>query len=76
MSALDFEDLINQNIKGLPLPILKEILDFTLFLKEKRINDSYISDLKHDLKTLNNNELNHLEKEFENYKELYPYDNE
>jgi hypothetical protein len=76
VSALDFEDLINQNIKGLPLPILKEILDFTLFLKEKRINDSYISDLKHDLKTLNNNELNHLEKEFENYKELYPYDNE
>ena len=74
MSALDFEDLIHKNIKGLPLTVLKEILDFTLFLKEKRIPDYYLSDLKSDLKELNDNELAHLEKEFENYQELYPYD--
>jgi len=74
MSALDFEDLINKNIKGLPLNVLKEILDFTLFLKEKRINDYYSMGLKQELKKLNIDEIAHLEQEFENYQELYPYD--
>lgn len=76
MSALDFENLIQKNIKGLPLPILKEILDFTLFLKEKKDIDDYTSEIQNELKNLNNNEIEHLEEEFKDYEKLYPYENE
>lgn len=76
MSPLDIENLINENIKGLPLETLKEILDFTIFLKEKIINEDYLSVIKNEMSQLNNYELSHLDSEFKNYKELYPYDNE
>ena len=62
MSALDFEDLINKNIKELPLNALKE----------KRIDDYYFVEIKQELKKLNINEIDHLKQEFENYQELYP----
>lgn len=74
MSYLDIENLISENIKGLPIETLKEILDFTIFLKEKKSNEYYLSSLKTELSSLNDSELIHLDSEFKDYKDLYPYD--
>ena len=76
MSSLDIENLISENLKGLPLETLKEILDFTIFLKEKKSNEYYILSIKNELSKLNDNESLYLDTKFKNYKELYPYDNE
>ena len=64
------EDQLSKNIKGLHNEILQEVLDFVLFLKEKRLSELLINDIEKDLRNLDKNELLHLEKEFENYEEM------
>ncbi|MBC7474987.1 MAG: DUF2281 domain-containing protein [Candidatus Sericytochromatia bacterium] len=64
------EDQLSKNIKGLPNEILQEVLDFVLFLKEKRLSELLINDIEKELRNLDKNELLHLEKEFENYEEM------
>jgi len=66
------EEELKKNIKGLPGEVLREVLDFVLFLKEKRLTESQYTEIENELKTLDKRELDHLEKEFENYEELYP----
>jgi len=71
MLTKNIPDLILQETKQLPDDLLKEVLDFVLFLKNK----SNIKNLKKgedELNALQQNELKHLEYEFENYKDLYP----
>jgi hypothetical protein len=71
----NIEKLILKETENLPQNVLREILDFILFIKEKRFrNKKYdIEDsLNYDLHLLDNKELLHLEEEFRDYKELYP----
>jgi hypothetical protein len=62
-------DLILKETKHFPDDLLKEVLDFVLFLKNK--NESPSSEHK-VLSALQEEELFHLEEEFKNYKDLYP----
>ncbi|HWZ04871.1 MAG TPA: DUF2281 domain-containing protein [Mucilaginibacter sp.] len=61
-------DMILEETKHLPDDLLKEVLDFILFLKNK----SHLSTETQELSSLQKSELTHLEDEFENYKALYP----
>ena len=64
-------DMIVAEAKNLPDDLAKEVLDFILFLKVK--NNSLSSDSPTDaLSIMQQDEWTHLEKEFENYKLLYP----
>jgi hypothetical protein len=62
-------EIILEETKHLPDDLLKEVLDFILFLKTK---NSHSSTENQALSSLQQNELLHLEAEFENYKHLYP----
>ena len=61
-------DLIFEETKNLPDDLLKEVLDFILFLKTKNppLTETQM------LSSMQRSELTHLEDEFENYKLLYP----
>jgi len=64
-------DMIVAEAKSLPDDLAKEVLDFILFLKVKKNSSS--SDLPTGaLSIMQKDEWAHLEKEFENYKLLYP----
>jgi len=64
-------DIILKETKHLSDDLLKEVLDFILFLKSK--NQKPTSDAQ-VLSTLQKEELIHLEDEFKNYKNLYPHE--
>jgi hypothetical protein len=69
------EKLILKETKGLPPFALNEVLDFILFIKEKKCkkkNYSFSSDLESELSLLDHKEMIHLEEEFKDYKELFP----
>jgi hypothetical protein len=63
-------ELILQETKGLPEEMAREVLDFVRFLKSKVKESSHLTDK--ELKLMQQEELSHLEKEFENYKLLFP----
>jgi hypothetical protein len=62
-------DIILEEAKHLPDDLLKEVLDFILFLKSKSDN-SFCENIT--LSAMQQDELIHLESEFENYKLIYP----
>ena len=69
------EKLILKETKGLPPFALNEVLDFILFIKEKKLkkkNHSFSSDLESELSLVDHKEMIHLEEEFRDYKELFP----
>jgi hypothetical protein len=69
--------LIIKETEELPVYILNEVLDFIQFLKNRRgiKKDNIVIDtLQMELRVLNQNETAHLEEEFRNYEELYPYE--
>ena len=68
MTGNNIPEIILEETKHLPDDLLKEVLDFILFLKTK----SHSSTDAQILYSLQQNELSHLEDEFENYKLLYP----
>ena len=68
MNAQQIEQKILQHTRDLPEKAQLEILDFVLFLWNKN------KSMKADLSSLNKTELDHLEEEFKNYKELFPYE--
>jgi hypothetical protein len=69
MQGNNIPDIILQETKHLSDDLLKEVLDFILFLKSKNPNPSTESNI---LSSLQQDELVHLEDEFKNYKNLYP----
>lgn len=78
MNENNLEQFIIEGIKGLPFEALAEIADFIYFVR-KRISypSSYLDELysillDSEIKDMENNELKHLEKEFEDYDKLYP----
>ena len=71
------EKLILKETKGLPPFALNEVLDFILFIKEKKLkknDDTFKSNLEFELSLLDHKEIVHLEEEFQDYKELYPHE--
>ena len=67
------EKIILEETQDLSRSALNEVLDFIQFIKSKKNkNIQFNTNLDQDLNLLNDNELIHLEKEFKNYKELYP----
>ena len=71
MNITEIETQILQNTKGLPASALEEILDFTQFIKARKLKKS-LNNLTVELTTLDKSEAEHLKEEFKNYKELYP----
>ena len=78
MTNQAYQKLIYEGIRGLPADTLAEIVDFIFFLRKRKLHpEAFEEELKStllhsDLKQLSRNEEAHLEKEFENYDELYP----
>ncbi len=72
------EKQILEETQGLTSNALNEILDFILFIKNKRLKSikKKISkdNLNLELSMMDQKELLHLEEEFKNYKEIYPRD--
>jgi hypothetical protein len=69
------EKLILKETKGLPHFALNEVLDFILFIKERKLkkdDDLFKTNLESELSLLDHKEMIHLEEEFIDYKELYP----
>lgn len=78
MDATNYEKLILNGISDLPTEALREVADFVYFLRQKNKNPEAFADehyknlLGEDLAALRENELKHLEAEFENYEQIYP----
>jgi hypothetical protein len=73
MNVTQIETQILQNTKGLPASALQEILDFTQFIRVRKLKKS-LNNLSMELTTLDKTNAKHLEEEFKNYKEIYPKD--
>lgn len=71
MNVTQIETQILQKTKGLPAEVLQEILDFVQFVRMRRLKSSS-DDLSMELSVLDRSEIEHLEEEFKDYKELYP----
>ena len=71
---MTIEQAVLENLKVLPLGKKQEVLEFTEFLSAKESNGSEKKSniIDSDLSLLDENELTHLETEFENYEQLYP----
>ena len=77
MNKLEIEKIILEESKGLSISALREVLDFVQFIKSKHMDEGrmeLVDNVKGDLSKLNNASLEHLEAEFKDYKELYPYE--
>ena len=74
----EIEKQILEETEGLTSNALNEILDFILFVKNKRLKSikKKVSkdNLNLELSMMDQKELLHLEEEFKNYKEIYPRD--
>lgn len=72
------QQMIMEGIKGLPSEILSEILDFICFMRKKALYPQEFEKSlemeisRQELKTLSQQEQEHLEKEFEKYDQIYP----
>ena len=71
---MTIEQAVLENLKVLPIEKKQEVLDFTKFLYRKaKVEAIQNNDLiDGDLSLLDENELTHLEMEFENYEQIYP----
>jgi hypothetical protein len=77
MNKLEMEKTILEESKGLSLAALREVLDFVQFIKSKRMEGgrmALVDNVKRELSELDKTSLAHLEAEFKDYKELYPYE--
>ena len=77
MNKLEMEKTILEESKGLSISALREILDFMRFIKSKHMEEGkmeLVDNVKRELSELDKASLTHLEAEFKNYKELYPYE--
>jgi hypothetical protein len=72
MKSAELQNNIVQHIKGLPEEALQEILDFVQFLRYKKGQNYPADNINYELDKLDNKELQHLERELANYKDLYP----
>ena len=71
MTTIKLEKVLIEYTKGLPKEMLIEILDFIQFLREKKMKKSS-NNITQELNKLSHSQVKHIEKEFTNYKQLYP----
>lgn len=79
MTAIDIKNTLAKEVDELSVDALQEVLDFVEFLKITRwrnrgqisVSQQSVAD---DLHALDMNSLVHLEKEFANYKNEFPYE--
>ena len=69
--VMTIEQAVLENLKVLPPGKKQEVLEFAEFLSKKEKNGSK-TNIDHELSLMDENELTHLETEFENYEQLYP----
>ncbi len=71
---MTIEQAVLEKIKVLPIEKKQEVLDFTEFLCQKAKVESAQNNnlIDGELSLLDENELTHLEMEFENYEQIYP----
>ena len=79
MPNIEIERTIFKETQGLSANALQEVLDFIQFIKMKECRkgkNAFANDRNIDteLRALDTISLTHLEEEFANYKELYPYE--
>ena len=78
MTAIEIKKTLVNEVEELSVEALQEVLDFVEFLKIKRWRNpgqsASQSSLADELHALEMNSLVHLEEEFANYKEEYPYE--
>ena len=78
MNKLILEKTILKETKQLSSEMLNEVLDFIHFIKLKKesykTGKSFDGTVNDSLNELDKLSLSHLEEEFENYRELYPYE--
>lgn len=73
MNQPSYEQIIVAGIRRLSPERLREVADFVYFLRQREENDAEFKGLVElDLAELDENELKHLEEEFEDYEQLYP----
>jgi len=71
MTYNELEKELLRYTKGLPKDALQEILDFIQFIRKKRLKKS-TADINAELSFLNSSQAEHVEKEFQDYKQRYP----
>ena len=71
MNTKQLENELLQYTKGMSKEALREVIDFVQFLRQKRLK-APTSNLSQDLSIMSSEQTAHLEKEFEDYKTLYP----
>lgn len=71
---MTIEQAVLEKIKVLPIEKKQAVLDFTEFLYQKAKVESAQNNnlIDGELSLLDENELTHLEMEFENYEQIYP----
>ena len=77
MGKSELKQKIMTETQNLSFETLVEVLDFIQFLKvkkERHTQKSLEDSVSKELTELNKISLLHLEEEFENYKESYPYE--
>ncbi len=70
MTVAQLEKTLLAYTKGLPKEAIREILDFVQFIRQQRMSNK--DSIKAELTRLNHSQAAHLEKEFKDYRKLYP----
>jgi hypothetical protein len=73
-TAPNFEQLIVEDLKGLPQQYLSEVADFVLFLRRRVVEQQpYDADsIRQELSALDARSQQHLEEEFADFYQRYP----
>ena len=71
MTTKQLEEELIKNTKGLPKEALEEIIDFIQFVRHKKLKEPQ-DNITAELSSLSASQTEHLEKEFKDYKALYP----
>ena len=78
MTTSHYHQMILDGLKGLPQHVLDEIVDYVYFVRKRALQPTAFSEeiqslaLNNELRELSRNEVEHLDKEFENYEERFP----
>lgn len=71
MNTSQLQDELLRHTKGLSSEALHEVIDFVQFLRHKHLK-SKLDNLSQEISLMSADQTAHLEKEFEDYKKLYP----
>jgi hypothetical protein len=73
MATTQLEKELLQHTKGLPKDLLREVIDFIQFLRQKKMVEP-TDDIAANRNEVSASQTTHLEEEFKNYKKIYPHE--